>query len=442
MIRMLKTCSLAILVSALCAPLAFGQSDFSNHALLEDAADYAKTVGIDLDEAVKRLRLQDEIGELNGYLYKEMRDSFAGLWIEHNPEFRVVVRFTETTDAQARRNLRTAFDDLVVQGLIDGNTLAPKDLDGLLDIRSAERSIAELEEAQAAAHHLLGLQGGRFDSEINLVENRVDVFALEANELKSRLLDAKASLPAGVEIFPTDSLLETEQAALHGGQDMSSCTTGFNVRRNSDSELGTLTAAHCGNTQFVHGVSLPFRAQDISGNQDVQWHSACGLLDVSDDFDSGIGIRDVSGTRHRNSQAVGSHVCKNGMATNRTCGFIESTSVLPSTVVVSRQATFVRVGNGGADLSNGGDSGGPWYVENLAYGIHHGGYNSGTHNGDAVYMPINYVSSLGVSVLTVDPGNCNIVIPCVQGASCSGHDDCGGTSQGFCQTSGTCVCPF
>ncbi len=55
-----------------------------------------------------------------------------------------------------------------------------------------------------------------------------------------------------------------------------------------------------------------------------------------------------------------------------------------------------------------GDSGGPWYVENLAYGIHMG--RPSGDNKDAIYMPIDYISSIGVSVLTSNPPGpqCNI----------------------------------
>lgn len=445
MSRLLLTRLLVILVALSCATLATAQNAVPSQALLEDATEYAAAVDVELEEAVRRLRLQDEIGRLDGFLYREMRESFAGLWIEHTPDFRVVVRFATTANAAGRTDLENVIGKSATQRLLAETRLSRRDLASLLVFRPAERSIAELEDAQAAANHVLRSQGLRFDSEINLAENRVDLFTLDTDLLKARLQPFEAGLPSEIEVIATDGLLETEQAALVGGASMSTCTVGFNVRRNSDNELGTLTAAHCGNSQTVLGVSLPFRAQDISGNQDVQWHSACDLLDVTDDFNSGIGIRDVTGTRNRNNQTVGTLVCKFGRTTGRTCGFIESTSVAPSSAVTSPQSTFVRVGDGGADLSAGGDSGGPWFVETLAYGIHHGGYNSGTHNGDAVYMPINYISSLGVSVLTADPGNCNISTPpptCVPGASCSGHDDCGGTSQGFCQTSSVCVCPF
>ena len=63
-------------------------------ALMQDAKMYASRFGVDLDEAIRRLKLQSEIGDLNAELAAKERDTFAGLWIQHQPEYRVIVRFT------------------------------------------------------------------------------------------------------------------------------------------------------------------------------------------------------------------------------------------------------------------------------------------------------------------------------------------------------------
>jgi hypothetical protein len=68
--------------------------------------------------------------------------------------------------------------------------------------------------------------------------------------------------------------------------------------------------------------------------------------------------------------------------------------------VTSPASTFIRVNNdqGYSDLASPGDSGGPWFLVGTAYGINSG--EPGSDLNDAIYMAINYVSSLGVSVLT------------------------------------------
>lgn len=63
----------------------------------------------------------------------------------------------------------------------------------------------------------------------------------------------------------------------------------------------------------------------------------------------GIGLRDVSGTRHGDNQAIGAQVCKFGVTTGRTCGNIETKSYTPS-YVTSAASTFVRM-DGGSSIS-------------------------------------------------------------------------------------------
>ncbi len=380
----------SILCSLIAAPvLAQPRADEApdpSPALLEDAADYAQRFGVDIAVAVRRLQLQGVVGDLDATLRDKEADLFGGLWIEHEPRFRVVVRLTDPAAANRIRPL------LGRSALVD-----------LIEIQPARFTMAELEDRQIAAHHQATAMGFAVDSDINVFENRVELSVVEEAQLRSTLASMRLPLPEGVVIVGVTGLVEFEQAALNGGASLSTCTAGFTVRR-FNGELGISTAAHCGNVQRFLGVALPFRAEDQSGNQDVQWHSACDLFDVSNQFNSGIGLRAVTGTRHRNNQAIGSLVWKFGRTTGRTFGTIQSRSLRPSSVT-SPAATFVRVDGGATDLSRGGDSGGPWFVENLAYGTHLGSISADPN--DAVYMPINYISSLGVSVLTADPGPCN-----------------------------------
>jgi hypothetical protein len=142
------------------------------------------------------------------------------------------------------------------------------------------------------------------------------------------------------------------------------------------------------------------------------------LLDVSNNFETGIGLRELSGTRHRDSQPIGAYVCKFGMTTDRTCGNIESKNYSMN-FVTNSASTFIRVDGGNVDLGAPGDSGGPWYVENLAYGTSVARLrNTDDGRDDVFYMAINYISSLGVSVLTFDPPGptCNFCSVTLAGA--------------------------
>ncbi|MEM9598674.1 MAG: trypsin-like serine protease [Acidobacteriota bacterium] len=402
---------LAIIFMLVTAGAASGQTLSTagpSPALLEDASEYAQRFGVDLDEAVRRIQLQTEVGDLETWIAKEEESTFAGLFIQHEPEFRVVVRFTEGA-GEAR----------LAKHLVGGP------LAELVDLQPAQRSLADLEADLAAAGHLARQLGIPHETDLNVRENRIEVTVREARSLDSALRTTGMRLPEGT--FVREGSLATPDANVRGGLSMSTCTSGFTVRHNYSGQLGVATAAHCGNTQRIGGIVQPFRFEDQSGNQDVQWHSAACGCNVTNQFDSGIGMRAVTGTRTRNSQAIGSWVCKNGRTTGRTCGDIDSRWIRPS-YVNSASSTFIRVDGNGGNLSDPGDSGGPWFVENLAYGIHSGGYDTGSNAGDSIYMAINYISSLAVSVLTAPP-------PAGGGALNVAPLNCSGNSSGSQQVS-------
>ena len=352
----------------------------------DDAGAYAAAFGMDADEAALRLVLQRQAGDLDAVLAATEKESFAGLYIQHEPEFRVIVQFTDR-GAEERLKSRVA-----------GTPLA-----GLVEARRVRFSLEDLEKRRETTRAQSRAAGVAFNSDIDVVANRAELHVIEADKLQARLAAAGARVPEGVMVKRVSRLAQPE-TTIRGGVALSTCTAGFTVRNNTTGELGVSTAAHCGNTQYYQGVSLPFRLEDNNTDQDVQWHSACDLFDVTNEIEIGSGaVRTITGTMPRNNQAVGSVVCKYGMTTGYTCGTISSKTF---DLGANHNATFVRVNNyPSANLSEAGDSGGPWFVEGYAYGTHFGA--PGDDANDSIYMAINYISSLGVSVLTSSPGSCN-----------------------------------
>lgn len=358
-----------------------------SEALLRDADSYTAYYRVGTGEAVRRLRLQRQIGDLDAALSEEERATYAGLWIEHQPRFRVVARFTDPA-GEARLRRRLAGDELA----------------DLVETRPARWSLEHLEQQQKESRALTHRAGIPANSDINIFENRVELHVVEPRRLDAALASMRVHLPPSVEITRVDGLAKNE--ALIGASPLSTCTAGFGVQT-SQGELGILTAGHCPDQQFFQGLSLPFRAQDLTGSEDVQWNSACDVVQVTNQFDSGVDLRPCIATRHRNSQVPGQFVCKNGKATGRTCGEILSRSYDPYEDSFYSYGTFVYVKSLGDNLSEEGDSGAPWFLEYDAYGIQVGAPHGGVSR-HAYYMPINFVSSLGVSVLTAyPPAVCN-----------------------------------
>jgi hypothetical protein len=150
--------------------------------LARDAEIYASEYNVDLDEALRRLQLQDPIGELNAELAAKEADTFAGLWIEHTPEFRVFVRFTRDGE----------------------DTIRPYVADGplvdIVKVREASASLSQLEAAQAALSLVLSDLKVDVSHGLNVAENRVELFVADRARFERLLRDAGIQLPDHVEL--------------------------------------------------------------------------------------------------------------------------------------------------------------------------------------------------------------------------------------------------
>jgi hypothetical protein len=148
--------------------------------LRQDAAALAASLGITTDEALRRLELQPKIGELDDALTREQPERFAGLWIQHQPAYRVVVAFTRDGEA----------------------TLAPylvgSPLAAVIEVRSAQATLAELRAAQAQAQRLVDALDLPFGSGINLPANQVELHVTDRPRFEQRLAASGLSLPAHV----------------------------------------------------------------------------------------------------------------------------------------------------------------------------------------------------------------------------------------------------
>jgi hypothetical protein len=149
-----------------------------------------------------------------------------------------------------------------------------------------------------------------------------------------------------------------------GGEGITGCTTGF-VVKNAAGVRGVGTAGHCQNAQSDDGQALVFQAGHEGAQGDFQWHT--GPQAEPDDFYSGdadtteVARRDVAGV---GAPAVNQSLCKNGKNGFRDCG-----TVIQLNVCHFDLCNLVQMD---ARRATGGDSGGPVYWGNTAYGFHQG----------------------------------------------------------------------
>lgn len=346
-------------------------------ALARDAQQYADDYGVSLDEAKRRLLLQDEIGALDVRLAADEKDTFGGLWIEHGTDFVVKAGFTgDGADALSRQEKSDGLE----------TPLRVVSVDATYDILLAQ---------QGTAAQTVNSVGVNADLGIKVSDSTVEVYVLDADELEDALADAGVTLPSRAVVVEVESLTTPLHGyEIHGGEHLSTCTSGFSVE-NSDGDEGISSAGHCSDHQKREPTFLTPApgGKWYGGSYDVRWYTADPAFTMRNLVYDGTNHRYIYSGQHRNNQSVGQYVCKYGKITGKTCGNILTKNFKPG---LTFSNTWIKVDSGGdADFVAKGDSGSPWFSGNVAYGITHG-----VHNGDAIYMAINYIEDVGLSLIT------------------------------------------
>jgi hypothetical protein len=178
------------------------------------------------------------------------------------------------------------------------------------------------------------------------------------------------------------------------------CTSGFSITRDGSTQHGITDAAHCANTDVeILGEPLTFEDQSWGGNQDVQWFSTPTLNDVNKVVD-GSGTRHITDTTSRANMNLGQTVCHYGATSGYDCGIISNADYDPglqntcADFHADYEPTFIKMDR---TPSQGGDSGGPFYNNNTAFGIDK---CHDVNDGKAVFMPQNFMHGMNITVRT------------------------------------------
>src|SRR5690348_5589021 len=87
---------LALVLLALATAAGAQTSETRGEALAQDAAQYATQFGVSQSEALRRLKAQQESVASTDAIAREFADRLAGISIEHEPDYRIVVLLTGT----------------------------------------------------------------------------------------------------------------------------------------------------------------------------------------------------------------------------------------------------------------------------------------------------------------------------------------------------------
>lgn len=385
-----------------------------------------KKYNISSEEANMRVDLQNNVIALSEKLNQANDPNYADMYIQHQPVYKIIVLFTDNSD---RKDFLKSLD--------------PK-MQRWVQIKQAKKSRSvyskELDDINISLNRLNIIYTSVYDLEsqkfLITVEKKSDVNLVKQILPKARNGEVTIKVgnvpkiqaaPSGVK--PGDKLYAGNTLSFTSGSP--GCTAGFAVSYISGSvtKKGVLTSGHCPNDMLVkfsnHNVLLsgpiiekqhrsdPSGGGDnISDKYDYQIWDGTGL-----NLDNQIAFKDLNGipefpatgifrltaiTTFLN-QKKGMIVCKSGQTTGITCGEITNGNASHDGV-----AGWIQVANSNqANISAGGDSGGPWFLypgssTNVnGVGVHTAGNSSTNPDDYAIYMPIDYIDDHISSVNTL-----------------------------------------
>ena len=339
--------------------------DAISEAEMRDLQAVASQLGISLQEAINRHAWNDNFALAVGRIRQAAPGAFAGaeivdgrhVWVAFaGPAPEAALDLMDTfsrsfSDVSVEVRTDLGFTEVELQTAIEAVHYA---LLAASEVRDASTSF---DFATRQIRTSVVLDGSAPDSvldELQTVATTSLTAAANTDSITAIVVRSRQQVLGGDES-------DTEHL---GGEILSSCTSGFGTK-NSSNERGISTAGHCGDSQTDDGSSLTFK-DDYEGRYgDFQWHT--GTQTATDDFYAGddssteADSRDVSSVE---CPVVGQTLCRNGKVSHKDCQKVRKLGVCNGS-----RCNLVQMGS---HLSADGDSGGPVYWGNTAYGIHQG----------------------------------------------------------------------
>ena len=372
--------AIATVYLVMTSPFAYGQS--SNKDELDAAKVIAEALKIPVGQALKQMRLQERAMELQEELIASEADTFAGIVINDGPTPTLTIKGKGQARGFLKRKAKFA------------------DLESSSSEVSARNSIKDLLALQQKVGAALVAKSIPTLTAINQQKNAIEIITLRDEEARAAL--AAAGLQA-VDFFITHGNPEIQlDASIKGGQvatgPTANCQTGFSVK--AGTKRGVVTAGHCDdNLSVLLGTSniglLQQEYRVDTEGADLQWHSDPANLYPNEIVAAATTVKITSGATIGTMVPGVTQVCVVRKSGGTTCGKIHSTNyIAPITNtgpwVGATDSTTI------AAMTASGDSGGPWYFGNKAFGIHRG--SAGVVS---FFTPIERLSKLvGVTLAT------------------------------------------
>ena len=345
-------------------------------ALATDAAQYANSDNLSLEEASQRLRVQTGLDRIVSQLRATYSTRLAGISLGEKPVFQLVVKLTGIRPVPNQQVIVAGVKVPITFTYGARATLAQL-------ILASSRHVARLQRA------LPGMQALGTDERTGELVAMVYGARIAAEPLSKML-----GVPFRIDMVSSPA----KDTSIRGGAQTSGateiCTTGYVVQDTSGFN-GVTAAAHCGSqTTYLDPfgetdpLTLLTLTQTKDSYRDVEILSSS--VSVAPEFfaDSST-IRTLTDQRYYSSIYVGSGICHNGRTTGYSCGKVTMTNVAPTYpgACGTETCTNTWVIASGPDLKcYNGDSGGPVFLSTVAIGLQKGATTSGPNAGQCESM--------------------------------------------------------
>lgn len=333
-------------------------------ALFEDAIQYSAQFQVSPEEALRRLKAQQASAAATDAIAREFADRLAGISIEHSPDFQIIVLLTGS------------------------EPVADRNAAGIPIIFKTGAKSTHAQAVAAMRRHLIdfrrelpGARGAGYDQrtgEVVLLITPADAASFGIEAIRKR-----ASELSGVPVrVVTNSLNETNMSIVGGGRveglnpltnRRNRCTSGF-VVTNGDVHAIT-TAAHCPD-QLTYidrdgnsSPTLPMIGSWGLAYRDVQINGSADSPEPLFYANRGAGsLREVETWRSVANTRAGDFVCHYGESSGYSCATVELTDYAPPGELCGGPCSPTWVTVRGPSCVPG-DSGGPVFSGDVAFGI-------------------------------------------------------------------------
>jgi len=339
-------------------------------AFAQDAVGYARRYGVTLDQAVVRLRALQASAAFTDRIRQAYRERLVGISIDHAPTLRIVVLLT---GAATVPDTSISLDDIVIP--VAFRTGAPSTGDDVIR--------AMLQRGPELAALLPNARGMGLDARTG--ELVILVRAIDAARPDLVALREAAQVLTGVKVRFDLADRPVENFSLAGGARIEgvhpadgrryACTTGFVVT--DGTRTGIATAAHCPDEVEYRDpdggtISLPFAGQWGARTQDVQVNVGPAVQPLFYADRRSGSLRTLTGARSRLSTRAGEWLCHYGESSGYSCAEVELTQFAPPGQLCGGACAPTWVSVRTSDCRSG-DSGGPVFSGDVAFGITKGG---------------------------------------------------------------------